>query len=416
MAKAESKETVGKRLRVTDLIPRILSVFVALVVWLYVMSNDSPDHQRTFSGVSIAVENTALLSDNNHLTVISGYGNLADITVTGKKSDVISYSLEDIVASVDVGSITAPGRHQLSVSVTTPEGCMLQSVYPTSVEVYVDEILTKTIPVKVNITSVQYDQSITLGALTPDVNVVTVSGPASVIEAAETAVVELDLGTVTTSLGARGELKVVTEAGVAIDNPYLTISQSSVGVTIPVYVERDLPITVDTKYGYLNEDNAEITVVPKTITVRADPKLLTDVESLTVATLDETKLTDNNTTRIVSITLPEGVENVSGTKTASISIRHKGTVKKSVSVSRIELKNPNDLAYTLIADSINITLRAPSDIADKLLAEDFTLSGELNYTGVRGIVQVPLTVQVPAEYADSVYALGEYTAMVNIEQ
>ncbi|MBQ4598792.1 MAG: hypothetical protein IJB19_02660 [Clostridia bacterium] len=416
MAKAESKETVGKRLRVTDLIPRICCVFFALVIWLYAMSSDSPDYESTFSGVTVSVENAAVLSAEKNLSVISGYGNLADITITGKKSDVISYSLEDIVASVDVSGITEPGRHHLSVSVTTPEGCMLKNVYPTSIEVYVDEISTKTIPVKVNVTSVQYDQSITLGALTPDVSAVTISGPASVIDAAQTAIVELDLGTVTTSLSARGELKVVTESGIAIDNPYLTISQSSVGVTIPVYVERDLPITVDTKYGYLNAENAEITVVPKTITVRADPKLLTDVDSLTVATLDETKLTDNSTTRIVSITLPDGVENVSGTKTASISIKHKGTVKKSVSVSQIELKNPNDLEYTLIADSINITLRAPSDIAEMLFPEDFTLVGELNYTGVRGIVQVPLTVEVPAEYADSVYALGEYTAMVNIEQ
>ena len=340
MAKAESKETVRKRLRVTDLIPRILCVFFALVIWLYAMSSDSPDYESTFSGVTVSVENAAVLSSEKNLSVISGYGNLADITITGKKSDVISYSLEDIVASVDVSSITEPGRHHLSVSVTTPEGCMLKNVYPTSIEVYVDEISTKTIPVKVNVTSVQYDQSITLGALTPDVSAVTISGPASVIDAAQTAVVELDLGTVTTSLSARGELQVVTESGIAIDNPYLTISQSSVGVNIPVYVERDLPITVDTKYGYLNAENAEITVVPKTITVRADPKLLVDVDSLTVATLDETKLTDNNTTRIVSITLPEGVENVSGTKTASISIKHKGTVKKSISVSQIELKNP----------------------------------------------------------------------------
>lgn len=414
MAKEQGKETVGKRLRVTDLIPRILSVFVALVIWLYAMSSDSPDHQRTFSGVTIAVENAAVLSSEQNLSVINGYGSLADITVTGKKSDVNSYSLEDIVASVDVSGITGPGRHQLSVSVTTPDGCMLQSVYPTSVEVYVDEILTKTIPVKVNITSVQYDQSITLGALTPDVTAVTISGPASVIEAAETAVVELDLGTVTTSLSARGELTVVTESGAPIDNPYLTISQSSVGVSVPVYVERDLPITVEMKYGYLHENNAEITVVPQKITVRADPKYLTDVETLTVATLDETQLSDN-TTRIVSITLPDGVENVSGAKTASISVKHKGTVKKSVSVSQIELKNPNDLAYTLIADSINITLRAPSAVAEELYAEDFTLVGELNYAGVRGIVQVPLTVEVPDEYAGSVYALGEYTAMVNIE-
>ncbi len=415
MAEAKNKETVGKRLRVTDLIPRILCVFFAVVFWLYAMSNDSPDYESTFSGVTIAVENAAILSSEKNLSVISGYGNLADITITGKKSDVISYSLEDIVASVDVSGITESGRHHLSVSVTTPEGCTLKGVYPTSIEVYVDELSTKTIPVKVNITSVQYDQSITLGALTPDVSAVTISGPVSVIEAAQTAVVDLDLGTVTTSLSARGELKVVTGEGIAIDNPYLTISQSSVGVSVPVYVERDLPITVETKYGYLNEENAEITVEPQKITVRADPKLLADVEALTVATLDETKLTDNSTTRIVSITLPDGVENVSGTKTASISIKHKGTVKKSVSVSQIVLKNPNDLDYTLIADSVNITLRTPIDLAEKLTAEDFTLVGELNYTSVRGIVQVPLTVEVPAEYADSVYALGEYTAMVNIE-
>ncbi len=410
---AKEKETVGKRLRTTDLIPRILCVFVALIVWLYVMSNDSPDHERTFSGVSIAVENAAILSSEKNLTVISGHGNLADITITGKKNDIVSYSLEDIVASVDVSGIAGPGRHQLSVSVTTPEGSMLRSVYPTSVEVYVDEIATKTIPVKVNISSVQYDQSITLGALTPDVSAVTISGPASVIHAAKEAVVDLALGTVTTSLSARGELQVVTEDGVPVDNPYLSISQSSVGVNIPVYVERELPITVTTRYGYLNAENADITVVPKTIAVRADPKYLTGVESLIVATLDETQLSDN-TTRIVSITLPEGLENVSGNKTASISVKHKGTVKKSFAISQIELKNPNELAYTLIADTVNVTMRVPSQIADTLVASDFVLVGELSYSDIRGIVQVPLTVQVPEAYADTVYALGEYTATVNI--
>ena len=56
MAKAESKETVGKRLRVTDLIPRICCVFFALVIWLYAMSSDSPDYESTFSGVTVSVE------------------------------------------------------------------------------------------------------------------------------------------------------------------------------------------------------------------------------------------------------------------------------------------------------------------------------------------------------------------------
>lgn len=415
MQTKKTNETVRDRLRVTDLVPRILCVVVAFLLWLYVMSNNSPDYERTFSGVTVAVENAALLTTDKNLSVIQGYGNLTDITVTGKKSDVISYSLDDIVASVDVSGITAPGRHSLRVSVSTPDGCVLQTVRPASIEVYVDELSTKTIPVKVNVTAVQYDQEISLGAITPDVSTVTVSGPVSVIDAAKEAVVDLALGTVTTSLTARGSLRVITEDGSAIDNPYLVLSQSSVGVTVPVYVERSLPITVAMKHGYLHEGNAEIKVVPETLTVRADPKVLEGVTSLTVATLDETKIGDN-ITQIAQISLPEGVENVSGTETASISVRHKGTVKKTLAIYNIRVENPNDLEYSAATEMVNVTFRVPTELADTLLSADFSVVGELAYSGVRGVVQMPLTVRIPTRYKDSVYPIGDYSLTVNIGQ
>ena len=283
----KSGETVRERLKTSDLIPRLLCVVIAVIIWLYVMSNESPDYERTFSGATVSIENAALLSNEYDLSVISGYGERADITVTGKKSDLISYSLENIVPSVDVGSITTPGKHQLSISVTTPDGCTVGSVSPTSIEVYIDQIATKTLPVVVNISQVQHEQSITLGVPTPDVTAVTVSGPASVIEAASRAVVDLALGELTTGVTARGTLHVVTEDGATVDNPYLTLSQTSVGVTVPVYIEREIPITVGTKYGYFNEDNTRITVSPKSLTVRADPALLEGVDAFEIATIDE---------------------------------------------------------------------------------------------------------------------------------
>ena len=172
----KSGETVRERLKTSDLIPRLLCVVIAVIIWLYVMSNESPDYERTFSGVTVSIENAALLSSEYDLSVISGYGERADITVTGKKSDLISYSPEDIIPSVDVSGITEPGKHQLFISVTTPDGCATSSVTPSSIEVYVDRIATKTVPVKVNIVSVQHDQSVTLGVATPDVSAVTVSG------------------------------------------------------------------------------------------------------------------------------------------------------------------------------------------------------------------------------------------------
>lgn len=420
---AENKENAGNSAHKKDkngrrapkFIPQLLCVAVAVIIWLYVMSNDSPDYERTFSGVPVSIENTALLSSSNGLTVLSGAGNLADITITGKKSDLISYSLEDIVASVDVGRITEAGRHQLSVSVTTPSGAILKSVSPTSVEIYVDQIATKTVPVQVNIVSIQYDQSISLGVPTPDVSAVTISGPASVIDAAKYAVVNLELGTVTTSVSARSELRLLTEDGAVIDNSFVVLSQSSVGVSIPVYIEREIPITVGTKYGFFNEENATIRVVPGSIMVRADPKLLSGVESLEVATIDEKQITSSET-QIVTITLPAGVENVSGSTTATISVTHKGTERKSVVVQDITIRNPNGLSYTLITDSVNIVLRAPSSIAAEITAADIRLSAELNYSGVTGVVQLPVTVAVADKYKDSVYELGEYKISVMIQK
>ena len=411
----KSGETVHERLKTSDLIPRLLCVVIAVIIWLYVMSNESPDYERTFSGVTVSIENAALLSNEYDLSVISGYGERADITVTGKKSDLISYSLEDIVPSVDVGSITTPGKHQLSISVTTPDGCTVGSVSPTSIEVYIDQIATKTLPVVVNISQVQHEQSITLGVPTPDVTAVTVSGPASVIEAASRAVVDLALGELTTGVTARGTLHVVTEDGATVDNPYLTLSQTSVGVTVPVYIEREIPITVGTKYGYFNEDNTRITVSPKSLTVRADPALLEGVDAFEIATIDEKKISGNET-QIVAITLPAGVENLSSATSASISITHRNTTKKSLVVGDISIKNPNGLKYTLLTESVNLVLRAPTDIADALTDADVRLSAELNYSGITGIVQVPVTVTVADAYKNTVYELGEYAVSVMIEK
>ena len=101
-----TKEEIKNRLRVTDLVPRIVCVLIAVILWLYVMSNESPDYERTFSGVNVGIENTALLMSQSDLSVMSGMASYVDITVTGKRGDVVSYSLDDISASVDVSGVT----------------------------------------------------------------------------------------------------------------------------------------------------------------------------------------------------------------------------------------------------------------------------------------------------------------------
>ena len=68
-----------------------------------------------------------------------------------------------------------------------------------------------------------------------------------------------------------GVLKLVNEAGNEINSSYLTMSTTSVGVTVKLFTEKDVPLTVSYKHGYFNNDNVTIDISPKTIKLRGEP-------------------------------------------------------------------------------------------------------------------------------------------------
>ncbi|MBQ7661621.1 MAG: hypothetical protein IJS44_06155 [Clostridia bacterium] len=411
---------VKKRLRTTDLVPRILCVLIAVLIWLYVMANDTTaDYERIFSDVPITVENGAVLSGEQNLSVMGGITSSASITVSGRKSELVSYSLSDVSVSVDVGKITEAGTYTLPLSVTTPSGCTLKNYSPMTVEVYIDQIAAKTIPVKIGALEYTLDNALELGTPAFDTTSVTISGPSAAISAAAYAGVDLRLGKLSSGITARGALVACSESGQPIDNPYITLSQSTVGVTVPVYEHKTLSLDVGYKYGYLNSSNASVTVKPAAIAVRADPKVLDGVTSVEIATIDE-KTVSGDENKTVAIALPDGMENISGESTATISITHKGTVKKNLVVGdlaeNLAVSNPNGLSYRLLTDTLHLVLRAPTALAAEVTAADISLSADLNFSGLTGALQIPVEVRVADKYKDSVYEIGEYTVTVMIEK
>lgn len=74
-AEHESKMTGDYTVRTSraqDVTARIFCVLAAIVLWLYVMSIDSPDWEQTFTGVLVNIENETQLVDNYNMSVISG--------------------------------------------------------------------------------------------------------------------------------------------------------------------------------------------------------------------------------------------------------------------------------------------------------------------------------------------------------
>ena len=147
--KTESPEDVSgdygvKIDRRTDIAARILCALAAVIVWLYVMNIDRPDFEKTFTGVPVSIENEKMIADEYNMSVISGYENTVNITVTGKKSEINKYTAQDIAAFVDLVSVNQPGKHQLEIVASAPGGLTVTAVSPSSAVVYTDVLSTKT--------------------------------------------------------------------------------------------------------------------------------------------------------------------------------------------------------------------------------------------------------------------------------
>lgn len=402
--------------RAQDIAARILCALAAILLWLYVMSIDSPDHERTFTGVLVSVENETQLAANYNMSVISGYDHTVSVTVKGKKSDIDKYASSDISAFVDLAGVSGSGRHLLEVAAAAPAGLTVLKVSPNTISVYTDQVASKTVPVDVNL---HYTMESTYGLGIPETNIelVQVSGPAGVLDTIAYARAELDLGQVKTSMTQRVPLKLVGENGEEISNPYVRCDTTDVLVEVPVYMYKDIPVIADFKYGYLNGQNAVVEVSPPMITVRGDPKLLADFEEYVAIVIDETKITGDYSQR-AKVTLPEGITNVDKVESIMVDVTHVGTETKNMAMlaSHINVKVPANKGYEFLESVFTFMVRGPADLVGNFRSSHMAASIDLSsYQDVAGIVTVPVTITpLNAAYAGRVYAIGTYQIQVRL--
>jgi len=411
---AEVRDTGGtgvrKRGRLFDIFVFICSVLIAFVMWLYVMSVDSPSSEQIFTSIPITI-----LEEGAPLSVYYGYNNVVDVTVLGKKSDINKISASDITAAVDIGDISEAGRHLLPVKITLPAGLTVSSQSVNTLSVYLDNKAAATVPVTAKITSYQLAEGYEIGEsdIRLSLNEVTVTGPESVLETIASAQAELQLGQVSGSVVIVSGLALVDHSGAPITSSYVTMSAKTVTATVPVYMYKTLPLEVSCKYGYLTDENSSISVMPASIRVKGEVGVVDDMTKITLGALDEKKLVTDSVK--VSIVLPSDVTNVDGIDDATVTVNHIGTETAEMVVSNIKVNNPNNLNYELLSDSINVTLRGEPVLLFYISPDDIEAVVDLSYlSSASGTTSVAASIKISDTYKDKVYELGDYKLSVKL--
>lgn len=403
-----------KESRNEKLIAKILCVLAAIILWFYVVMTDTTTDEKVFSGISVDIRGRDRVEDTLGLTIISGYDLTVDVTVKGPRADINRLTVDDVKAYIDMKTVDGAGEYTLPIRTSLPNGITAGSLSANYMTVYVDKRTTISVPVKI-VTSQVIEADFTMGTPEPSIETVNVSGPEEVLRTIDHAEASFDLGRVSKTLISTGKLTLVDANGNEINDPYVRLQTSEVTVRFPVYIYRDFDLKVDTKYGYYDSTNSRITISPASIQVRGDPDVISSMDSVSLGQIDEKKITGDET-KSMAIMLPDGVENLSGTTTATVTITQIGTTTKKLNVTDINVVNPNGLEYTLERNSLTVTFRGTKTMLDMLSSRNVSLTLDLGYLNkTSGTVSVPVTVNVQSTLSGKVYEIGDYSMNVTIK-
>ncbi len=298
------------RLLENDTALKILSVLIAIAIWVQVNSGVPRQVDRRLGPVPVT-----WLAATNHYTVLGMHP--ASVTILIKGSPTTVTQSIHAEAWVDLAHITKPGTYSLPVSASVPPGTSLVSVTPVTVTVTVDSITAK----KFNITTVPQGHVASgygIVAMTPVSTAAEVSGPSRDVAAVAHVEARVNVSGQTSNLEAQVTLVAVNAAGHTV--PQVTVSPSLMDVAVTVSPEKTLPVIV--KYhgapgtGFVV---GPISVDPSRVTVFGPASTLSGMTSVDTNPVTISGRTASVTKR-VHLALPSGVTASPSSVRATVSI------------------------------------------------------------------------------------------------
>lgn len=245
---------------------KVVSVFVAIIIWMYVVSVENPTTTLTYRDIPVTVLNEEQLNNSGY-SLISVTDTAIDVKVEGRRTDVSTVTSKDIIATIDVSNINLSGKYMTDIKVSVKaDGVMVKSVEQKQTEVYVDTIKSVEVPVTVNTTGMPKG-NFKVGELKSSVEKITVKGPGGIINKISTAKVNVDLTDVDENINRIYPVKLYDYADKEIDLTYLSLTSHEATVSAAVIhtVEAEIrPDFTSEISGY------EITIKPDKITVEAE--------------------------------------------------------------------------------------------------------------------------------------------------
>ena len=402
--------------------PLLLSIFMAIGLWMYVITTVSPNSKTTIDNLTVAFEGETWLLENRNLMITDGMDTTVDLELSGNRSDLNKLNRSNVSLKVDLTKVYEAGETELAFNIGLPSdvsssAITVDSRRPASIKLKVEKRLTREIPVNVLFTGAVPEGFIadTENALL-DYPVVNIKGPASVVELVEQAVVEVDMEDRTESLSESYRFTLCDREGNPVAVELITTDVAEVHLDVKVQRFQEIPLKLNVLYGGgATEGYTRYEIKPKSIRVSGSEAVLADLTEIVLGTVNFAEMREN-TQLTFPINLPEGVTNLTGITEATADISFVGLSIKEYTVEKITVVNvPDGLQYELLNEVVKVTLRGPVAMINQIQPEDIVVTVDLSGKEV-GASSVKAHIAIKGDKFTAVGALGAHSVSVTLKE
>lgn len=395
----------------------LLSIVIAVGLWIYVITTVSPEWEETFYDIPVVMENETALHSRGLMTISENTPKVT-LKLRGNRSDLANLSRENITLVADLSKVYSTGEQRVSYDIFYPGNIPGNSIEvisqsPQEIALTVTERVSKDVPVDID-----YEGSVPDGYQTDrenrtlDYDTVRVTGPASVINKITSARIQVDLEGQTETIDQPYLYTLCDKNKKPVDAAQVNTDVTEVRLYLKIQPYKEIALKLNVvEGGGATRKNTIIKMDMQTIQVSGTERLLESMDD--VLDVGEIRLYEiiYDDVKEFPIKLPEGVENLTGKDTVSVSIQFQGLVTRTIAVTNIEAINvPVGMEARIIAQQLDVTVRGPKAQVDAMSAEALTVY--VDFTGAEvGQDTYKATVYVDSGTFRDVGAVGTYNML-----
>ena len=386
---------------------KIISLGLAMLLWLVVVSIDNPVMTLPFSPISVNVVNADVMESDGKAFEIADSSKTIGINVKAARSVLSLLSRDNFVATIDMSNLDG-NRVPIEVK-STKYADKIESITPRQryATVIVENLKSQQFKIQVVPTG-ETPEGYAIGSSSVTTNVVKVSGPESVVSTIDRAEVHVNVSNMTSEIHSNERIILYDKNGSTVDASTLMLSIDSTNVTVEIWKTKEIEINASYEGSAANGYAVRGMSMSKTSAVIAGKD--SDLESISVVDIPSSAVNIDGATQNVSKEidirkyLPVGVILVDGESTVNIKVR---VEQLKSTVLQIPAAN---IAFANVPEGITAAAANPEESLQLgVVGLSDTLS-KINASSLQGIVDID-TIKAAAG-TDTLIA-GSYEAKVS---